>query len=250
VDTQKRVGKRIGKREAALAILCSLLILGGCDDNAAEPEESSGAVLQGTVTSFDTGAGADPSPGLAALQVPDVLVSIGTLQTETDSTGGFTLSDIPVGDQNVSFAKSGAVGNYLLSGIAMGSSFLLEGVQVAGGAVSTSHTGTWEGTGGSTDPGSQGQVAMTMILSVNGNALTGTASIGPPDNTSWSISGTENGTSVAGQMTVESTESPCASGGNFNGAFEADTLSGTFVEVNPPAGCGDPEHGTFRVVKQ
>jgi hypothetical protein len=51
-------------------------------------------------------------------------------------------------------------------------------------------------------------------------------------------------------MTVVSTGSLCASGVTFAGTFAADTLSGTFVEVNPPAGCGPPENGIFRVVKQ
>jgi hypothetical protein len=116
--------------------------------------------------------------------------------------------------------------------------------------VSTAHTGTWVGTGGSDDPGSQGQIALTIVLQANGNVLSGTASIGAPDNTTWSLSGIEDGTGVTGSMSVVSTESECAAGGDFTGAFDADTLSATFIEVDPPAGCGPPETGSFRVVKQ
>jgi hypothetical protein len=64
------------------------------------------------------------------------------------------------------------------------------------------------------------------------------------------MSGTETGKKVDGAMTLVSSNSTCAAGATFTGTFVADTLSGTFVEVNPPAGCGSPESGTFRVVKQ
>jgi hypothetical protein len=229
-----------------------LLIFHGCDDNGTGPDEEdpTGATLQGTVTVFDASVSAVGPGRHRPLLTPGVLVSIGTLETESDTSGAFVLHDIPLGDQVVSFSKEGAVGNYTLSGIVRGATFNLDQIQYRSGEVSTAHTGTWVGTGGSTGPGGQGQIALTMILAANGNSLTGTASIGSPDNTIWSISGTENGTSVDGELTVVSTNSACAAGADFTGVFSDDTLSGTFVEVNPPAGCGPPESGTFRVVKQ
>ncbi len=89
-----------------------------------------------------------------------------------------------------------------------------------------------------------------MILEQNGNSLTGTASVGSPDDSAWHISGTETGHSVDGSLMLVSSNSPCATGVTFEGTFVADTLSGTFIEVDPPAGCGTPEPGIFRVVKQ
>ena len=64
------------------------------------------------------------------------------------------------------------------------------------------------------------------------------------------LSGTETGKTVDGEMTLVSSNSTCAAGATFTGTFVADTLNGTFVEVKPPAGCGSPESGTFRVVKE
>ena len=111
--------------------------------------------------------------------------------------------------------------------------------------------------GGSTDPSSQGFVTITMIIAQNGNALSGTASIPPPDATTWSISGKETGQSVDGRFTVTGSNSLCASDGEFTGAFTADTLDATFVEVRPDdwtpaqeAECGPVESGLFRLVKQ
>ncbi len=251
--------ERERKRDSALVILCSLLLLYGCgDDGTGTDEEQTGATLQGTVTVFDATSSAVLFAGMGSAQVPGVRVSIGTKETETDANGDFVIRDIPLGDRVVSFSQEDAVGfsqstaagTYFLTGIVAGATFTLDQVQVNGALVSTAHTGTWVGTGGSTDPGSQGQIALTMILEENGNSLTGTASVGSPDNSVWSVSGKETGTAVDGELTVVSSNSSCASGVSFEGTFSADTLSGTFVEVNPPAGCGSPESGTFRVVKQ
>jgi hypothetical protein len=54
-------------------------------------------------------------------------------------------------------------------------------------------------------------------------------------------------------MTVTSTNSECASPGDFEGTFRADTLEGTFEEVHTDslnALCGPPESGVFSVIKQ
>ena len=239
--------KAFRNRRRALAIPLAFLVCIGCGDDNGPEDEQTGTTLQGTVTVFQAQM---VNGGFELAATEGVVVSIGSRSTETDANGSFTLRDFAVGTQNVLFSRDGGSGTYVLSEIERGDSFLLDQVEVSGGQVSTQHTGTWIGTGGSTDPGSQGQVALTMIISQNGNALTGTASIGEPDNTSWNISGTETGHSVDGILTVTSTNSQCAADGDFEGTFVADTLSGTFIEVDPPAGCGTPEPGIFRVVKQ
>ena len=195
--------------------------------------------------------------GFGLASTAGVTVAIGSKSTETDVNGSYLLRDFGIGTQNVLFSRDGGSGTYVLTGIERGSALLLDQVMVSGGQVSSQHTGTWVGEGGSTDPSSQGLVTITMIIAQNGNALSGTASIPPPDNTSWNISGTETGHAVDGTFTVTTTNSECASDGEFNGTFTADTLDATFVEVRPDdwtaeqeAECGPVEAGIFTVVKQ
>jgi hypothetical protein len=180
----------------------------------------------------------------------NVSVSIGKKKTITDGNGSFFINNIPLKDNTVTFSGSGISADYSLGGVEVGTTILLDSIQINGGQVKTKHTGTWVGTAGSTEPGSQGQIAFTLIIQANGNALSGTASIPAPDNSVWSMTGAETGQTVDGNMTLVSTNSSCATGGTFTGTFVADTLAGTFVEVNPPVGCGTPENGIFRVVKQ
>jgi hypothetical protein len=138
-----------------------------------------------------------------------------------------------------------------LKDIEAAETFILRNVQINNNQVTTEHTGTWIGTIGSSDPSSQGQIACIMNIVANGNSITGTASIGSPDNSTWNMSGTENGVSVDdGVFTLVSSESNCATGGDFSGIFSGNEFSGSFVEVNPPAGCGPPESGTFTFTKQ
>ncbi len=243
MDTQKARRKSC----RALAFMLALVVCFGCGDDNGPEDEQTGTTLQGTVTAFQAQVVAG---GFELAWTEGVTVAIGSKSTETDANGDFTLRDFAVGTQNVLFSRDGGSGTYVLSEIERGDSFLLDQIQFSGGQITTQHTGTWVGTGGSTEPGSQGQVALTMIIAQSGNSLTGTASIGEPDNTSWNISGTETGHAATGHLTVTSTNSDCAAGGDFEGTFVADTLSGTFIEVDPPAGCGTPEPGIFRVVKQ
>lgn len=242
---RQQTGRKSG---GAFSVLLALVIGSGCggDDNGPE-EDQTGTTLEGTVTAFQAQV---VGGGFALASTEGVTVAIGSKSTQTDASGDFILRDFGIGTQNVVFSRDQSSGTYVLAEIDRGDSFLLDLIQYSGGQISTQHTGTWVGTGGSTDPGSQGQIALTMIIAQNGNSIAGTASIGEPDNTSWNITGTETGHSVDGAMTVTSTNSECASGGTFTGTFVADTLSGTFIEVNPPAGCGPPEPGIFRVVKQ
>ncbi|MGD2070921.1 MAG: hypothetical protein PVI57_19780 [Gemmatimonadota bacterium] len=256
MDTRGTVWKW---RSSTVLLLASLTACGG-GDGSTDVEDGSGATLRGTVVLFQplavspagggaAGASFVPTPPLATA-AEGVEVRIGGGATTTDASGGFTLQDLPLGDQAVRFTKDGSTGTYSLDGIEANESFVLNGIVVSGTEVATEHTGTWVGTGGSTDPGSQGQMALTMVIEASGNAISGTAFIPPPDSTTWSFTGTEDGSGVEVTFSVLDTKSECAAGGELLGTFSADTLSGTFVEVNPPAGCGPPENGIFRVVKQ
>lgn len=234
------------------AFLLALLVFVGCGDDDNGPDaEQTGTVLQGTVIEFQ----AQVVPGGFALAATEgVNVSIGAKSTQTDANGDFTLRDFAVGSQGVDFSRDGGGGTLILADVEPGDEYAFL-FSINGGAVSTQHTGNWVGTGGSSDPSSQGQVALTMIIAQNGNSLTGTASIGDPDNTSWNITGTENGHTVNdGEMHVTSTTSDCASSVDFDGEFIADTLKGTFTEVHAADGsqdhCGANESGSFHVVKQ
>lgn len=235
------VTSRKGLEAAASSFLfLGILSLWGCGSDGTGPdEELTGASLLGQVVLLGSSA-----------QTGGVNVSIGNKKTKTSGDGSFSLNHIPLGNQMVTFSGSGNSGSYSLSGVESGSTFFLNDVQVGGGQVKTEHTGTWVGTAGSTEPGSQGQIAFTLTIQANGNALTGSASVPAPDNSIWAMSGKETGTSVDGEMVLVSSASGCATGATFTGTFVADTLSGDFVEVSPPVGCGTPESGTFRVVKQ
>jgi hypothetical protein len=234
------------------ALLLALLVCVGCgDDDNGPDDEQTGTVLEGTVTEFQ----AQVVPGGFALAATEgVRVAIGSKSTETDANGNFTLRDFQIGTQNVDFSLDQDVARLVLTDVQRGDEydFLFS---INGGDVSTQHTGTWVGQGGSSE---SSPVTITMIIAQNGNALSGTASIPPPDNTSWNISGTETGFSVDdGAFTVTTTNSFCASDGAFQGVFTADTLDATFVEVRGPdwtaeqeEECGDPESGGFRLIKQ
>lgn len=241
---------RIPGRAAALSLAVLLMSACGGDDNGPDDEQT-GTVLQGTVVEFQ----AQVVPGDFALAANEgVSVSIGSKSTQTDANGNFTLRDFQVGDQSVDFSRDGGGGTLVLTDVEPGDEydFLFS---INGGSVSTQHTGTWVGQGGSDESAA---VTITMIIAQNGNALSGTASIPPPDNTSWNISGTETGHVVKdGTFTVTTTNSFCASDGAFDGVFTADTLDATFVEVRGPdwtaeqeTECGPVESGSFKLIKQ
>ncbi|MBT8335436.1 MAG: hypothetical protein KJO11_02465, partial [Gemmatimonadetes bacterium] len=228
------------------ALLLTVAALGCGDDGTGPPVDETGATLQGRIVQFEPVAGL-ALPGPSAAPVNDVSVAVGTLSTTTDGNGNFVLTDLPLGDRTIVFAGSAS---YALSGIEADALFELWGIQVNGPAVKTEHTGTWVGTAGSSDPGSAGQIAFTLTIAANGNALSGTGTLAPPDASVWNMTGTENGRTVTGVMKLVSSNSSCAGDASFTGSFSGNTLAGTFVELAPPAGCGSPESGTFQVVKQ
>jgi len=225
---------------------CSLGIAVACGDDSSPEDEQTGTVLQGTVTSFQPQV---VGGGFGLFSTEGVTVRIGSLSTETDASGDFTLRNFGLGTQNVLFSRDESMGTYVLSYVDRGDAIFLNEVQFSGGNISTQHTGTWVGTGG------PAEVALTMVIAHNGNALSGTASIAGPDATVWTIDGKETGLAAEGTMDVVSTNSECASGVEFDGTFSADTLKGTYLEVytaDYPTGteCDEPETGVFTVVKQ
>lgn len=232
-----------------LPILC-LALCAGCGDDAAGPDDArTGSSLQGTVVAFETGQTAIAHPPLATLGIPGVTVSVGTRSAVTDAAGNFSLADIAVGDQTVTFSRDAATGTYLMRDIEPGETFFLDQVQYSGGQIMTKHTGTWVGTADSHDPQSVSLIAVELVLNASGNSLTGTAAA-EPETSLWTMAGTETGFTVDGTLSLVISESGCSADMTFEGTFVADTLSGTFLEVDPPAGCGPAETGTFRVVKQ
>jgi hypothetical protein len=237
-------------RCGVLLLVFCLSLSAGCGDDDPGPDDSqTGASLQGTVVAFDAGQAAVVPALLAAVGTPGVRVAIGSKSTETDAAGNFSLDDIAVGDQTVAFSRDDATGAYLMRDIEPGETFFLDQIQYSGGQIVTKHTGTWVGTADSTDPESVGLIALEMVLNASGNSLTGSATA-EPETSIYTVNGTETGFSVDGSFTVVSSDSQCTADVSFEGTFVADTLSGTFVEVDPPADCGPPETGTFRVVKQ
>lgn len=238
----------------APALLLAVLLCVGCGDDNGPDEEQTGTLLEGSVTDVQAQV---VQGGFALASTEGVTVSIGTKSTETDVNGNFTLRDFGIGTQDVLFFHDDGSGAFVLTEVERGDEYEFQ-FSISGGQVSSQHTGTWVGEGGSTDPSSQGLVTITMIIAQNGNALSGTASIPPPDNTSWNISGTETGHVVKdGTFTVTTTNSFCASDGEFDGVFTADTLDATFVEVRGPdwtaeqeTECGPVESGSFKLIKQ
>jgi hypothetical protein len=236
---------------------CRVLLLGTClpliaacgDDDSGPDDEQTGASLQGTVIAFEAGQAAVVPARIAAVGTPGVRVSIGSKSVETSIAGNFIISDIAIGDQEVTFSKDDASGIYLLSDIEPGEAFLLDQVQYSGGQVMTKHTGTWVGTADSNDPDSQALIDVELVIGGSGNSITGTANASPETGT-WTLDGTETGFDMEGTLTLVVSESACSADMWIEGTFLADTLTGTFTEVNPPAGCGPVESGPFRLVKQ
>ena len=237
-------------RYGVLLLAFCLSLSAACGDDDSGPDEGqTGASLQGTVVAFDAGQATVLPAFLAAVGTPGVTVAIGSKSAETDADGNFNLDHIAVGDQTVAFSLGDATGAYLMRDIEPGETFFLDQIQYSGGLVSTKHTGTWVGTADSHDPDSQALITVEMVLNASGNTLTGSATAEPEANV-YTVDGTETGFAVDGSLDLVSSASQCSVDMDFWGTFVADTLSGTFLEVDPPSDCGPAETGTFRVVKQ
>jgi hypothetical protein len=231
------------------AVMCICLCASCGDDDSGPDENQTGASLQGRVVAFDASQMAVAPFALASFGTPGVQVEIGSKSTETDAAGNFGLQDIALGDQTVTFSLGDAAGTYIMRDIEPGEAFFLDEIQYSAGNIVTKHTGTWAGTADSNDPDSVDPIDVELVLEENGNRLTGTARAQPEIST-WTLEGTETGFAVEGTLTLVNSESGCTADMEFGGTFVADTLSGTFIEVDPPSGCGPPESGTFRVEKQ
>jgi len=239
------------------AFFLVFLSCGGGDSNTSlSDSDATGATLQGNVisisnASLQVAAAVENGDSIAGIEV-----SIGELTVLTDEQGEFYVEDVPIGDQVIRFND---MADYLAKNIKRSETLTLRNMQIDGEEIVTEHTGTWTGTGGSTDSNSQGAIELTMIIEKNGNPITGTIIGGEPDNSLWEIDGTEDGSTIDAVFTLVRSESTCATGGNFEGTFSGNTLSGTFDEVfsesDPlPPECTEnnenPEHGTFSLEKQ
>ncbi len=242
------------KETGGVLVLALCLTISSCGSDDSDVENS-GATLQGNIVSV-TDAAFQP------VNVSDVTVSIGGLSVNPDVLGNFQINNIPTGDQVVRFenistgnlavaAETGPSPEYRLAGIEMSEAFILRDIGINNTQVVTEHTGTWTGTAGSTDPGSQGQIAFTMEIESNENTFSGTGSLGGPDNSNWSVAGTETGAQISGVFTLVSSDSECARDASFTGNFSRNTITGTFDEIKPDPddGCGPAESGAFTLDK-
>lgn len=167
----------------ATATLAFTLLWAACGGDGTGIEiEQTGVTLQGQVVQVGNQASADVwSPDgssgsasqLAFAPVSGVSVTVGSQSTETDQNGDFSIPNVPLEDFTAVFSGSGITGPYNWTDFEGNTVLQMNGVQLESGTVATEHTGTWVGTGGSTDPGSQGQIAFTLIIAANGNARQG-----------------------------------------------------------------------------
>ncbi len=214
-----------------ISICTGLSLLSACGGGGSGGGDATGATLTGTMTSFQASVNAAAS---------SVIVSIGSLSTQTSADGTFTLNNIPAGDQTVVFSEGGSSASYALNGVAQDETFTLDDVQVSGSTITTRHTGTWTGTISSSDSGFT--LPMTATIAPNTNAFTAEATNGTDV---WNVIGTENGTVVSG--TVEVTAGPCTGdGATFQGTFSGDAIAGTYTA---PGGTCSASTGEFQLTK-
>jgi hypothetical protein len=225
------------------------------------------AIALGFLTIVSTGGGGggvvDSGATLEGnvISTVDIKVSIGEQTVTTDEQGNFKIENIPVGDNVVRF-ESVPTGELTIQAdedinaeyrliVKEPETIILRDIEINGEEVVTEHTGTWTGTAGSNDPGSDGQLAFTMYILANGNLISGTGVLlGGTDNSVWEVEGTETGVEITGEFHLISSNSSCATGGTFDGTFSGVTIYADFIEVDPPDGCGDPESGSFTLEKE
>lgn len=242
---QNWINWRMSKTFTFMVVWLLVCSCGGDGGDSSSNSVGTGSTLHGNIKSVAV-------PSIQIAEVGGLTISIGDLVATTDEEGNFMIENIPTGDQTVQFEGKGISAFYDLIDIEEKQSFVLRDVEIDGDQVLTEHTGTWTGTAGSTDPGgSDGQIAFTMEIEANGNEIKGTGMlVGSPDNSIWSVEGTETGIKIKGRFELESSASECATGATFEGIFDGNTIDGSFTEMDPPDGCGDPESGTFTLEKE
>jgi len=247
--------KRLG---VVLGIVLMMAACGGSDDDD-DGGGSTGATLTGDVVSFTASLNVEKKTFLALFkeflfpyataQVSGVTVTVGDHSTTTGADGSFTLNDIDVGDQTVTFTEGGNSATYALNGVDTEETFTLNDVTIEGTTVSTALTGTWTG---QIELDDGVFYTMTMTINANGNSLSGTLIVEEEDE-SGTFSGTENG-SVLEDATYEVTSlDGCVLSGPLTGTFSGTTLTGnapvTADTCGLQPGDQDPDGHPFTLTK-
>jgi hypothetical protein len=225
-----------------------------------------GATLTGTVQEFTAALETEKKTLFARIKdfllpksfaaVGGVTVSIGNQSTTTDGSGSFTLNDIPVGDQTVTFTQNSASATYSLMDVLAGETFTLNNVDVDGSTVSTAHTGTWTGTM-TMDifTGTPQEVDFTLTITAGGNSISGGMNVDEDGlGEVGTFSGTENGTTLNARWVIPHDGEGCRLAGPLTGTFDGDTLTGN--EPIDESSCGlepgddDPDSHPFTLTKQ
>jgi len=238
---------------------------GGSGDNA-DAGGASGSTLSGTVVTFTAALGAERKSlyaqikdfllPAASAQTSDVTVTVGDAAVTTDSHGSFTITDVPVGNQTVTFAQGSSTATYALADIVADETFTLNDINVDGTAVSTAHTGTWTGTMiMDSFTGSPVEVELTLIITAGGNSISGDMFIDEEGfDEVGTFSGTETGTVLDARWTNTAPDAEgCILAGPLTGTFDGDTLTGN--EPIDESTCGvepgddDPDSHPFTLTK-
>lgn len=230
----------------------------GCGGSSGGGGGGTGATLTGTVNTFTAALETEKKSFFARIkdfllptataQASGVTVTVGNQSTTTDANGSFTLSDIPEGNNTVTFTQNSASADYSLMGVAEGETFTLNDVNVNGATITTAHTGTWTGT---IDLG-DGTYTMTMTIAANGNSLSGTLVVEGVDERG-TFSGVENGTNIEASYEVHD-PNDCFLNGPLTGTFSGNTLEGNAPVTEDSCGLqpgdDDPDSHAFTLTKQ
>ena len=239
---------RVASFILVLMLTVSFMACGGSSHGGSG---DTGATLAGTVDSFT--ASLTPKKknifmvmkelvlSEAVAAASGVTVATDSGSTTTASDGSFTLS-IALDDYVVTFSQGSSSAEYLLAGIEANETITLNDVVINGADVSTAHTGDWEGYHTVTDS-ELGTMTIDITLSAGGNTFSGTIYQG--ETYEWGLTGTENGSSITGTITVADTE--CSGDtGTITGTFDGTTLTGSYTKS---AGTCAASTGTFTATK-
>ncbi|MCE1246940.1 MAG: carboxypeptidase regulatory-like domain-containing protein [Firmicutes bacterium] len=89
-------GKHTGALFLSLLLIISMFVFQGCNSGGSEGGSSATGVVSGIVTT-----------GSSAIPLSNVLVSIGTISSESDTNGSYQLTGVTVGSQTISATRAG-----------------------------------------------------------------------------------------------------------------------------------------------
>lgn len=241
---------------------------GGSGTDTVDAGSTSGATLTGTVDSFTAALGTENKTlfarikdfllSIAFAQTSDITVTLGDVSATTSSAGGFTITNVPIGDQTVTFTHGSTSAEYLLSDVIADETFTLNDIDVDGTTVATAHTGTWTGTMiMDTFTGEPQEVDLTLTITAGGNAISGGMFIDEAGfDEVGTFSGIETGTALNARWALTSPDAEgCLLAGPLTGTFDGDTLTGN-EPIDDAGDCplwpgdDDPESHPFTLTKQ